>query len=183
MRHPRDRRHDDGFLLLAAAARLWSAGVPLDWNAFHGAEHRRRVSLPGYPFERRRHWIEAPGTTETVEPTLETQIETLPSGAAADLAAPEGPIEETVAALFREQLGVEELDVEASFFDLSGDSLTAVRIVSRLERNFSLELSVEDLFKHPTVRHLSAWIEEKLVEKIEALPEDEAERLVAELAD
>ena len=30
----------------------------MDWAAVHGGEHRRRVALPGYPFERKRYWIE-----------------------------------------------------------------------------------------------------------------------------
>ena len=59
MRHSREAVADDA-LLLRAAGRLWSAGVALDWNAMRGDTPRRRVTLPTYPFERQRHWIEAP---------------------------------------------------------------------------------------------------------------------------
>jgi amino acid adenylation domain-containing protein len=52
-------------LLHTAVGRLWQAGVTIDWQAFHGAERRRRVALPTYPFERRRHWIEP--SAETAE--------------------------------------------------------------------------------------------------------------------
>ncbi len=58
--HPHDRRPDHPFAL-TALARLWLAGVEVDWQAFHGGEHRRRVSLPGYPFERQRYWVEGTG--------------------------------------------------------------------------------------------------------------------------
>jgi acyl transferase domain-containing protein len=44
--------------LLSAAAQLWLAGVQIDWRALHGEAPRRRVPLPTYPFERKRHWIE-----------------------------------------------------------------------------------------------------------------------------
>jgi acyl transferase domain-containing protein len=44
--------------LLSAAAQLWVAGVDLDWPAFHGESTRRRVPVPTYPFERKRHWVE-----------------------------------------------------------------------------------------------------------------------------
>ncbi|OLE21756.1 MAG: hypothetical protein AUG49_21185, partial [Catenulispora sp. 13_1_20CM_3_70_7] len=37
-----------------ASARLWLAGVPVDWSAAHHGP-RRRIPLPGYPFQRRRH--------------------------------------------------------------------------------------------------------------------------------
>jgi len=38
--------------------RLWLSGVQVDWTALHAGKPRRRTSLPGYPFERQRHWIE-----------------------------------------------------------------------------------------------------------------------------
>ena len=44
--------------LLGAAARLWTCGAQLDWPALHGQARRQRISLPTYPFERRRHWID-----------------------------------------------------------------------------------------------------------------------------
>ncbi len=44
--------------LLTSAGRLWLAGADLDRGAPYRGERRRRVSLPTYPFERRRYWIE-----------------------------------------------------------------------------------------------------------------------------
>jgi phthiocerol/phenolphthiocerol synthesis type-I polyketide synthase E len=55
--------------VLAAAARLWTQGVPVDWAATHTAP-RRRVPLPGHPFERQRHWIESKAAGE-VKPTAD----------------------------------------------------------------------------------------------------------------
>ena len=43
---------------LSAVGRLWTLGVHFDWDVFYQAPSRRRVSLPTYPFERQRHWIE-----------------------------------------------------------------------------------------------------------------------------
>jgi acyl transferase domain-containing protein/acyl carrier protein len=45
--------------LLGALGRLWLAGVKIDWKGFYGDERRLRMSLPTYPFERQRFWIEA----------------------------------------------------------------------------------------------------------------------------
>ncbi|AKT42974.1 type I polyketide synthase [Chondromyces crocatus] len=44
--------------VLEAAGRCWIEGVPLAGARLHAQEHRRRVSLPTYPFERQRHWLE-----------------------------------------------------------------------------------------------------------------------------
>ncbi|HVT16282.1 MAG TPA: amino acid adenylation domain-containing protein [Thermoanaerobaculia bacterium] len=57
LRHPQDCR-PDADVLLEALGQLWLAGVRVNWRAFSAGERRRRVPLPTYPFERRRHWIE-----------------------------------------------------------------------------------------------------------------------------
>jgi acyl transferase domain-containing protein len=44
--------------LLSAAGNLWLLGVGLDWDGVHARQRRRRVPLPTYPFERKRHWFE-----------------------------------------------------------------------------------------------------------------------------
>ena len=43
-----------------AVARAYEAGVALDFPGLFSGEERRRIALPGYPFQRHRHWIEAP---------------------------------------------------------------------------------------------------------------------------
>ena len=47
---------DAGFA--AAAAQAFEAGIPLRFEGLFAGEARRRVSLPGYPFQRRRFWID-----------------------------------------------------------------------------------------------------------------------------
>ncbi len=66
MRHASEGRGDEE-TLLAAVGGLWIAGVSVDWAAFYAGERRRRVRLPTYPFERRRHWIEAPAAARAAE--------------------------------------------------------------------------------------------------------------------
>lgn len=43
--------------MLTVVAKLWLAGVRLDWNNFHKQHYRRRLPLPTYPFERQRYWV------------------------------------------------------------------------------------------------------------------------------
>lgn len=57
MRHPQQDEPDQA-MLLATLGKLWLAGVSVDWAGFYADETRCRVPLPGYPFERQRHWIE-----------------------------------------------------------------------------------------------------------------------------
>ena len=53
-----DTRSDNGFIEAVAGA--YEAGLELSFAGVFAGESRRRISLPGYPFERRRYWIEAP---------------------------------------------------------------------------------------------------------------------------
>jgi len=45
---------------LTAVADDWLAGAEIDWAAWHRGADRRRVHLPGYPFDRTRHWFRQP---------------------------------------------------------------------------------------------------------------------------
>lgn len=66
---PNDRQPDHTFML-RALARLWIEGQQVDWTKFNEGERRRRVSLPTYPFERKRYWIERlPMEVEGVRPS------------------------------------------------------------------------------------------------------------------
>ena len=57
--HPQDPQPEYA-QLLETLGQLWLAGVSLDWAAFYEGQKRQRVSLPAYPFERRRCWVEPP---------------------------------------------------------------------------------------------------------------------------
>ncbi len=61
----------DTEVTMASLARLWSAGVAVDWDAFHRTERRRRVSLPTYPFDRQRYWVGAPDVAAGAAPARE----------------------------------------------------------------------------------------------------------------
>ena len=72
---PSLRRNQDDWTSLASSLRkLYEAGVSIDWREFDRSYPRRRVQLPTYPFERERHWIEAPAAqprrNESVGPVL-----------------------------------------------------------------------------------------------------------------
>jgi acyl transferase domain-containing protein/acyl carrier protein len=57
LRHP-SAEQPDAAHFLNTLGKLWLAGVKINWTQFYANETRRRVPLPTYPFEARRHWID-----------------------------------------------------------------------------------------------------------------------------
>lgn len=43
-----------------ALAKIWNTGIAVSWDNFYEQDQLSRISLPTYPFERKRHWIDAP---------------------------------------------------------------------------------------------------------------------------
>ena len=77
-------------------------------------------------------------------------------GPAATLAR--GPLEAELAALYRELLGLPEVPVDRSFFELGGRSLLAVQLMDRIERQLGVRLPLATLFQAPTVAGLAARV-------------------------
>jgi acyl carrier protein len=98
--------------------------------------------------------------------------------------------EEAVAAVWTEVLGVERVGATDDFFDLGGHSLKATRILSRVAARLGVELPVGMIFDRPTVRGMAEAVDERrggapgtdaeLLDWLEGLSDEEAERLLAE---
>jgi amino acid adenylation domain-containing protein len=74
-------------------------------------------------------------------------------------AALRGPVEELVAGIWEELLGVERVGPHDNFFDLGGHSLLATQVISRLRAATGVEMPIRRLFETPTVAGLAAEIE------------------------
>lgn len=164
MRHPQQTASDVAHLLLQVG-RLWNAGVTIDWPRFYGEEHRNRIPLPTYPFDRRRFWIDEEG------------IRIVHSGSAAEgaghsgaaapasrretahgTAAPRNPLEETLASIWRDLFGIGEIGIHDDFFELGGHSLKATSLIAKIHKELDAELALSDIFNMPTISALARHI-------------------------
>ena len=153
MRHHAQNRDDrDAFLL--ALGQLWSAGVEVDWSPLRGGQPAQLITLPGYPFERQRHWIEHRATIWTGEGAATNGAA---AGAAeANPAAKNGqsPMEASLQRIWEQCLGLSTVDRKANFFELGGDSLVAIS-VAMTAANEGLDLTPQDLYENQTVAALA----------------------------
>ncbi|HWN42377.1 MAG TPA: amino acid adenylation domain-containing protein, partial [Thermoanaerobaculia bacterium] len=81
---------------------------------------------------------------------------------ARERAAPRTPMEELLATFWSEVIGRDEIGVDEDFFALGGDSLLAMRVVTRVRERLGAELPVRDIFESRTVAKLAAEVEGKL---------------------
>jgi acyl transferase domain-containing protein/acyl carrier protein len=72
--------------------------------------------------------------------------------------APSNPVEEHLAGLFQSLLGVSQVGVADSFFDLGGHSLIAVRLFAQIKRQFEVDFPLSVLFEAPSVAKLAALV-------------------------
>ncbi len=114
------------------------------------------------------------------------------SAQSAEYVAPRTPLEEAVAAIWAQVLGVEQIGVEDDFFALGGHSLLATQVVAQVRSDFAVDLPLHSLFTCPTIATLSAEIVRmmgdsemdetaKLMAELEGMSDEEAQqRLLAE---
>jgi acyl carrier protein len=87
-------------------------------------------------------------------PMTEVEI----SVAVDDFVAARTPLEEVLAGIWAELLGVDRVGVEHNFFELGGHSLLAAQLMTRLREVFRVELPLGIMFEEPTVSALAAFM-------------------------
>lgn len=139
---------------LESLGKLWAAGVEVDWAAFYSAETRKRVPLPTYPFERKRHWVDPKPLTDT-----QTTFTVPAESPAPEIAFPEtimstpaptcrrANIAEAIRVVLTDLSGIpaEELIGDASYLELGFDSLLLTQVSKALANEFGIDLTLRDL--------------------------------------
>jgi acyl-CoA synthetase (AMP-forming)/AMP-acid ligase II/thioesterase domain-containing protein/acyl carrier protein len=86
--------------------------------------------------------------------------EKLAQALAPEFAAPRNSVEDTLAGIWAESLGLERVGIHDNFFALGGDSLLAARVVTDVQSAFGLELALSTVFQAPTVEQFASLLVE-----------------------
>lgn len=79
----------------------------------------------------------------------------------AEYVAPRNVTEEALAVIWQKFLHMEQVGIYHNFFELGGNSLLAIRVISAIRKELNLELSIGDLFVYPTIAALIDQLESK----------------------
>jgi acyl carrier protein len=83
---------------------------------------------------------------------------------------PQTPVQELIAAIWSQVLGVDEVGAEDNFFALGGHSLVAVQVAHRIGEAFGIELPLRVIFEAPTVSAMAVEVQRLRAEGHAALP-------------
>ncbi|MDK4740181.1 amino acid adenylation domain-containing protein [Rhizobium sp. CNPSo 3464] len=179
--------HDRAFAasetLAEAHGKLWMAGYPLEWPALP-ASAQQRLGLPTYPFQRQRHWIDAPQSSRRAasQPALPAQVPVPAASFAADVNLVDEnkamnvvtplslsdrvlTLETSLLTLLSEMsgetLGVTERAV--TFLELGFDSLFVGQFAQRIEKEYKVKLSFRELLSNiPSVADLALHLDQQM---------------------
>lgn len=78
-----------------------------------------------------------------------------------DIVLPRNNTDSVLIKIITDLIGIKEISIKDSFFDLGGDSLTAINFCTYIYDKFSVQLSVKEIFDHPIIENLSDLISNK----------------------
>lgn len=161
--------------ILHSLGELYLRGVNPDWLGFEGDSNRQKLALPTYPFQRQRYWVTLEGEAQQPAPVTAAP---LPESSrqpklrqALEKIAPKQHLEFLIAHIQQEVsaiLGLEPSQVphpEQGFFQLGMDSLMAVELKTRLEKQLQEPLPKTVAFNYPTIAALAGYLTREILGK------------------
>lgn len=119
--------------------RLYEYGVDLDWSAV-APVHARRARLPGHPMRESGCWVDLP------RPAASAAVPPAVPVTSHDDSDPVRWLRRTLAELLYTD---DEIDENADYFALGGNSLIAVQLVDRVEETYGFRPKLLDIYERP----------------------------------
>lgn len=150
--------------LLSAMGALWLNGITPNWSEVYQHSTHNRISLPGYPFERKRYWIddkrekdESVTHTES-NPKVSHKEDELTMEQLSNLSSPMDVICLFIKSIWSNVLGIQMIDYDDNFFTLRGNSLLATKIISELRSKLFIDITIQDFLDKPTIHEMAKKI-------------------------
>ena len=165
----------EGAGALRALGQIWLAGVSVDWQGFYRDEKRQRLSLPTYPFDRQRYWVDTRGLKSNFSRAAKSEVQSIETrhdedarvtiahevsgtrhdveraSLSQDFKGPRNDVEEDLVMIWGEVLGLKGIGIHDNFFDLGGDSLLATQVYARVKQSLYPAITLPQVLAHHTI--------------------------------
>ena len=176
-RRPVEKKNDVQYFL-ATLGSLWQAGITFNWPNLHLPDQRRHIPLPTYPFERQRYWLQdvqgsciskaqdkAIGGSSTAAASRTASSPSVVLSMATSEQTLTG-MESIIGQIWLSIIpGLKSIAPQENFYDLGGDSLQAVQMLSEIEKKVGAHLFLSDLGQAPVLRDFARIAEKTLADK------------------
>ncbi len=169
IRHPRENIVDT-YYLLNKLAYLWGYGKSINWEILYREEKRQRISLPAYPFERQRFWIDGdyqkiynqgPGGIMVQIPAQDSSdqqpLNYQRPGLKSEYAAPGDSIEEELAKIWQKFFGIERIGINDDLLELGADSLVFATAAAKIQKVLDVKIPITVFFNQPNIKGLAEY--------------------------
>lgn len=155
---------DDDYFLMALA-KLWCCGADIRWEIWHGRQKYNKVSLPTYPFQKIKYWME-PAQNHFLHMTsgknnnqANEKIDLQREGIKSDYVEAGSNTQKEILKIWESVLGIQRIGMEDSFFEVGGNSLLAVKILYAIKKEFSVDISMEVFYNNPIIGYLAESVD------------------------
>lgn len=145
---------------------LYVKGVEIEWEKIYSGMDLYKLRLPGYPFMKKRCWVEIPtnyGNKKEEAVRLKGGIDNCYSDT-----------EKIIAQICKEVLGFDEIDINDNFLEVGGDSILLAKVYERVEKSFPGKITMSQVFVYPTISKLSMYINSQCENNSKKLAETKA---------
>ncbi|MET3210040.1 UNVERIFIED_CONTAM: iturin family lipopeptide synthetase A [Paenibacillus sp. PvR008] len=159
---------------LEQLAAKYVQGAQIDWNALYAGKHYKKVSLPTYPFERKRCWINVPEQvrTEQKAPVHENSTVKESGIMGNEYSVSESATDQHKSSILQKlakmignvsQLSLEELEPQTHFLELGLDSINLSQVRHSIKDTFGLDVPMNEFFESlTTLELLASYVAERV---------------------
>nr|AXN93622.1 PuwE [Symplocastrum muelleri NIVA-CYA 644] len=152
---------NDWQILLSTLSKLYLQGADVNWMKFDRDYSRSRLSLPTYPFQRKRYWIEKNNSPMDIKKSGQIQDQNNGSTSTKRRDHIISKLRFLVAQVL--QIPASELNINASFLEMGADSIFLVEGVRTIENTFGIKISIRQFFEElTTIDALATYLDRNL---------------------
>lgn len=139
-------------------AQLWVSGIQIDWRALKDNQFAQIISLPNYPFAKKRYWFTDEYSTN-VQPQITIRQKTAQHQPVISSART------TLAEIWHKHLSIDKLEDNSGFIEVGGNSITTMQVIAEINKTFGINLTNSEFMREGTFGSVLTLIESYLVDK------------------